>query len=67
MFMLNHNFRCFYYLAIRFFYVSKTVKLPLNFWLHSEVDSSPVFTLSENIDIHWEKVPFSKTDIGKYK
>ena len=39
-----------------FVYISYTVKMPFIYWLHSEVGSSPVFTLSKYGDIFWEKV-----------
>ena len=43
----------FYFIFVN---ISYTVKMPLSYWLHSEVGSSPVFTLSKNIDISCEKV-----------
>ena len=39
-----------------FVYISYTVKMPLIYWLHSEVGSSPVFTVSKWGDFSWEKV-----------
>ena len=41
-----------------FVYISYTVKMPLTYWLHSEVVSSSVFKLSKNIDILWKLALF---------
>ena len=41
-----------------FVYIPYTVKTSHIYWLHSEVDRSPVFTLSKHIDVPWEKVSF---------
>ena len=39
-----------------FVYISYIFKMPVIHWLHSEVGSSPVFTLSKRRDILYEKV-----------
>ena len=35
------------------------VKMPLTYLSHSEVGSSPVFTLFKNIDVLWEMTTFT--------
>ena len=46
-----------------FAYILYTVKMPLIYWLHSEADSSLVFTLSKNIDILWEMKTLKRNNI----
>ena len=56
--ILHHNFDVLSNFYSVFVNISWTVKMLFIYWLHSEVGSSPVFTLSNNTDIPWENVSF---------
>ena len=56
--ILHHNFRCFWYLNSVFVSTSYAIEMPLAYWLHPQVVSSPEITLSNNIDILCDMTTF---------